>query len=68
MLEPDGGNLYRPHQFMVNSGQFWRCAHGTTGFGSGMRWDGCEKCAAEDPKAFAEWHKSGREDDAAVEG
>lgn len=29
-LEPDGGNVYRPHKLMVTSGQFWRCAHGLT--------------------------------------
>jgi hypothetical protein len=55
-LEPDGGNLYRPHPFMVHSGQFWRCAHGTTGFAKNMEWAGCAECAAADPEAHKKWH------------
>lgn len=51
-LEPDGGNLYRPHPFLARSGQFWRCEHGTTGFAKGMKWKGCKKCAKADPRAF----------------
>lgn len=56
-LEADGGNLYRPHPFMVNSGQFWRCAHGTTGFDGNMDFKGCMECATADPVAFASWHR-----------
>lgn len=52
-LEPDGGNLYRPHVFMIHSGQFWRCKHGSTGFGDGMKWVGCDECGAEDEVAKA---------------
>lgn len=51
------GNLYHPHPLMVNSGEFWRCPHGTTGFGPGMRWEGCQQCAADDPEAYAKWHE-----------
>lgn len=61
-LEPDGGNMYRPHQLMLHSGQFWRCAHGYTGFRDRMDWVGCERCAQDDPVALrrfqspnAEW-------------
>lgn len=57
-LEPDGGNLYRPHLMMVNSGQFWHCAHGLTGFVGDMEWGGCHDCANADPEAFAKWHRS----------
>lgn len=56
-LEPDGGNLYRPHVMMINSGQFWRCAHGNTGYADDFRWVGCEECKKDDPKAYAEWLK-----------
>jgi hypothetical protein len=52
-LEPRGGNLYRPHTLQCNSGEFWRCAHGRTGFGAGMEWIGCDECAQADPEAFA---------------
>ena len=58
MLEPDGGNLYRPHPMMIHSGRFWRCAHDTTGFATGMVWVGCDACAAADPAAFAAWHRT----------
>lgn len=46
--EPHGGNLYKPHALMVNSGKFWRCAHGSTGYGKGKdgpTWRGCIECA-----------------------
>jgi len=56
-LEPDGGNLYKPHVFQINSGRFWRCKHAKTGFGDDMKWVGCEECEKEDPEAFAEWNK-----------
>lgn len=55
-LEPDGGNLYHPHVFMVNSGQFWRCKHGLTGFADGMKWVGCEDCQKDDPDAYVKFH------------
>lgn len=48
-MEPEGGNLYRDHPLQITSGQFWRCAHGTTGFGDGMKWQGCAECAKDDP-------------------
>jgi len=51
LLEPDRGNLYRPHALMVDSGQFWRCKHGHTGIGEGWSFIGCEQCASEDPEA-----------------
>ena len=57
-LEPNGGNLYRPHPFMVHSGLFWRCAHGTTGFGENMIWEGCEECKQDDPEAFERFNNS----------
>ncbi|HVX56958.1 MAG TPA: hypothetical protein VHA37_04450 [Candidatus Saccharimonadales bacterium] len=64
-LEPNGGNLYRPHPLMVNSGLFWRCKHGTTGFDAAAdghdtpEWGGCTKCAQEDPEAFKRWNDAG---------
>lgn len=57
-FEPDGGNLYHPHHLQVTSGQFWRCAHGRTGYDKGMRWIGCPYCAEEDPEAYINWHES----------
>ncbi len=57
MLEPNGGNLYRPHTLQVHSGLLWRCAHDTTGFGKDMDWIGCEACAKSDPAAYAAWHR-----------
>lgn len=54
-LEPDGGNLYKAHMFQVTSGQFWRCAHGITGFGKGMIWVGCEECKVANPEAYRIW-------------
>lgn len=32
-LEPNGGNLYRPHIVLIKSGQYWKCQHGKTGIG-----------------------------------
>lgn len=55
-LEADGGNLYRPHPLMVHSGQFWRCAHGSTGFMEDMKWVGCEACGRADMDAYAKFH------------
>jgi hypothetical protein len=46
--EPCGGNLYKPHALMVHSGKFWRCSHGSTGYGRGKdgpTWKGCIECA-----------------------
>lgn len=54
-LEPDGGNLYRPHKLQVTSGQFWRCAHGLTGFKSGFHFIGCTDCAKYEPAAHEAW-------------
>lgn len=54
-LEPDGGNLYRPHFFQINSGLFWRCAHGSTGFGDNLSWIGCRACLDDDEDAYREW-------------
>lgn len=56
-LEPNGGNLYRPHRLLVHSGQFWRCAHGLTGWtGEGLaNFTGCPQCAEADPNAFQSW-------------
>jgi hypothetical protein len=52
-LEPNGGNVYRPHKLQISSGQFWRCAHGNTGFDFGMKWVGCEQCKDDDPVAYS---------------
>lgn len=57
-LEPDGGNFYKPHKLQVHSGQFWRCAHRVTGFGDGMKLIGCDKCAVDDPVAFAKFNET----------
>jgi len=62
-LEPDGGNLYQPHMMMVNSGQFWRCKHGVTGFKRGMEWVGCRACETEDPEAFKRWNAPKQQND-----
>lgn len=51
-------NLYDPHPLMIDSGTFWRCAHGTTGFASGLRWIGCADCRKENPEGYARFHKS----------
>ena len=42
-----GRNLYLPHPLMVNSGTFWRCAHGTTGLDGNGNWEGCNSCQTE---------------------
>ena len=55
--EETGGNMYKPHSIMVTSGQFWRCAHGSTGHGKSLEWVGCDECKAEDPQAFKDFHK-----------
>lgn len=53
MLEPDGGNLYRPHMLMVHSGKFWRCEHGKTGMKTDSTdFDDCLECAVADPEAY----------------
>jgi hypothetical protein len=31
VLEPNGGNLYRPHMTYVRLKQYWKCRHGKTG-------------------------------------
>ena len=54
-LEPKGGNMYRPHKMLIDSGRFWRCAHGNTGYADGPRWVGCEECKKDDPEAYAKW-------------
>lgn len=54
-LEPDGGNVYAPHQLMIHSGRYWRCAHGVTGFGSSMKWVGCWRCALKNPVQYLRW-------------
>jgi len=61
MLEPDGGNLYKPHPLMVHSGQFWRCAHGWTGFIEGLHWEGCPDCEKDDPEAFEAFQERSRQ-------
>lgn len=38
-------NFYDDHPLMIDSGTFWRCDHGNTGFASGMDRIGCDKCA-----------------------
>jgi hypothetical protein len=38
-LEPNGGNMFKQHVMMVDSGTFWRCKHGDTGY-KGM----CSSC------------------------
>ena len=39
-------NLYRPHVFMIDSGTFWRCSHGSTG------WYACWRCGLFHPLQF----------------
>lgn len=34
MLEPNGGNLYRPHATFIRFNQYWKCRHGKTGLES----------------------------------
>ena len=43
-MEPNRGNLYEPHYLQINSGTFWRCKHGSTGYKSGLIWKGCWRC------------------------
>lgn len=50
-LEPNGGNLYKRHKLQINSGEFWRCTHGLTGYDNNMNWVGCKECELLD-KAF----------------
>ena len=40
-------NLYLPHPMMLNSGTFWRCAHGNTGLDGRGNWEGCNSCQTE---------------------
>lgn len=48
-------NLYRPHPLMIDSGTFWRCPHGTTGYTSAddgyLQWGGCNECWAATTEA-----------------
>lgn len=46
---PNGGNYYKPHPFQIDSGTYWRCAHG--------RMDDCDKCKEADPEAYKAWNK-----------
>jgi len=46
-MEPNGGNLYKPHTLQIDSGTFWRCKHGLTGYKEGLKWVGCMDCKAE---------------------
>ncbi len=39
-------NLYEPHPFMIDSGTFWRCDHGSTG------WYACTECGKAHPEEF----------------
>lgn len=55
--EPKGGNLYEPHLLWLPEGEFWRCAHGQTGYERGMKWVGCEECRKANPIKAAEWEK-----------
>lgn len=61
-LEPDGGNVYRPHKLQNDSGTFWRCAHGSTGFtdkgfiAGRLEFVGCSECAEADPVAYAAFY------------
>jgi hypothetical protein len=52
ILEPEGGNFYRPHMLQITSGQYWRCAHGNTAFAK----HGCWRCALAAPLAWWRWH------------
>jgi hypothetical protein len=55
-LEPPGGNLYRPHYLQIDSGTFWRCAHGHTGIGEDVHSAICWECTAQEPKRAIKWH------------
>lgn len=50
-LNPNGGVYYLPHPLQVDSGTFWRCAHGRT---SWFRW--CPRCALKHPMLALRWH------------
>ena len=39
-------NVYKPHPMMINSGTFWRCDHGSTGYDGDSNFIGCEECKA----------------------
>lgn len=39
-------NLYEPHPLMIDSGRFWRCHHGSTG------WYACWRCGIWHPIKF----------------
>jgi len=42
-------NVYDDHPLMIDSGTFWRCDHGWTGYGDGFVWLGCWRCAVWRP-------------------
>lgn len=44
--KPVINNVYHPHPLMINSGTFWRCDHGTTGYDGDMNFIGCANCKA----------------------
>lgn len=44
-------NLYEPHPFMIDSGSFWRCDHGSTG------WYACQFCGQFYPEKFAKHYR-----------
>lgn len=48
-------NLYESHPLMIDSGTFWRCDHGTTGYTNGLRWKGCWRCALRNPIRYLRW-------------
>ena len=39
-------NVYKPHPMMIDSGTFWRCDHGSTGYEGDMKFVGCPECKA----------------------
>lgn len=39
-------NLYEPHVLMIDSGTFWRCDHGETG------WYPCPRCGIKHPLKY----------------
>lgn len=45
--EEAGGNVYDAHPLLIDSGTFWRCKHGATGYAGGLEWIGCAPCAEE---------------------
>ena len=48
-------NFYDPHPFMIDSGTFWRCKHGNTGYDGDLGEVGCAKCAWN--KGLVQWAK-----------